>query len=286
MTAVYTEETRRLQHVTLATVTIETDSLFTIAAPQAATAADRPAAADAVGNAVVPGSSIAGSLRGHLRSDDLDEPLLGCRSPLAGDDASPTSSVLRIVGTEVSRHDLPVPATELTSRTTVSIDRRRAAARSTLLVSSTAVPAGTRVQVYLRIDRRPEDLVDADGQPLPDLARLLWGWQPVLGGGRTRGEGRAHVVSVAVGTLDLTRRDDLARWLRLHGPELHRDVVVPVDKPSDLAAPADLLLDCRLDIVDPLHVAGAKERNRSLFYVNDGKFAVEGSSLKGVVRSR
>ncbi|MGH8934098.1 MAG: RAMP superfamily CRISPR-associated protein [Egibacteraceae bacterium] len=265
--------------VTLVTLTLRTEAPWAVAAPEVARSIDRPLSKDGHGLPHVPGSSLAGSLRGHL-ADGLRERLMGSDPPDPsagpsdrGEDQRLTPSRLRILG---SRVESPDPF--LLQQTAVS--RRTGAAASKTLRTSQAAPAGAVISVYLRVD----------GELAPPERRALATWQPVIGGGHSHGQGRARVESMRWGRLDLATKAGLRAWLELGGRRLFERVCETPEEVDPGSHEAWIAVPVR--IVDGLLVGMPGSGKRKTPDVvphrrgGRGDYVVEGSSIKGVLRSR
>jgi CRISPR/Cas system CSM-associated protein Csm3 (group 7 of RAMP superfamily) len=89
---------------------------------------------------------------------------------------------------------------------------------------------------------------------------------------------------IRVGSLDLGQPDDLRMWLTLRGPEL---VDAVATRAVGLRPPAmEPLISVELAVVDGLLVAGDREGSHTRLYRRSGEPIIEGSSIKGVLRSR
>lgn len=238
---------------------------------------DRELLVDADGWPWVPGSSLAGSLRSHLREVDaasatpaqasLELTLMGSR-PAAADDER-VASPLWLLGTRFAPEgDL---ATEVAGQT--AIDRVRGAAAAGTLRYGRTVSVGGTLTAYGRYD----------GVLTDEQLETLAGWQPAIGRGRTTGGGRARLVGLRHGTVDLTQPVGLRTWLTYTGPDLVEKVAA---KPVPVRAPAGPWLTVELSIEDALLVgdprptvaAGPRRRN--------GQPIVPGTTWKGLFRSR
>jgi len=252
--------------VTLLVFQISLDSPWAVAAPQAATAIDRPLAKDGQGRPFVPAASLAGSLRRHLAADAAR--LLGSPPPRTGAaNGRMVPSPLRLLGTSVSG------ATTQLVRST-AIDRTRGAARPKTLRSAVTASAGTSVALFARYDGRLEQR----------LLDLLAAWQPAVGGGRSIGLGRAHLTALRWGTLDLADPAHLRTWLLLGGPALFAKVATHSIHPPE--PPPRLWLRTRWRITDGVLLAAGTEGSTTKLWRRDGQPWIEGASLKGVLRSR
>ena len=257
--------------ITLLRIGIELLDPFAVAAPEVAVGTDRPIAIDPSGAVVVPTSSLAGSLRSHLRGLGLDEQLMG---GAGGDRSGARSSRLRLLGSRVEQDGGPLQRSEVEDRTQTAMDRRRGGALESTLRSSEVGPPGATVELFARVD----------GTLGRDELDAIVSWRPWVGGGRSHGMGGAVLRSVRVGTLDLSTRDGLTMWLRHGGPELvARVAVTEVDVPE--VAPAEVLR-VTFRIVDGLMTAGERVGNVHRIYRRYGQPVIEGSALKGVLRAR
>ena len=266
--------------VTLLVADIECTGPFAVRAPEEPEAVDLPIARDPAGNVYVPASSLAGSLRAHLRELGLAAQAMGPESfggyDRGGDEGSgaAVSSPLRFLGTITTRKGRPLGRTDTPSRGQTAINRHRGSAETGTLRTVTAAPGGTQIRLYLRYDGL-----------LPDAVRdAIASWVPTIGGSRTTGAGRARLSGLSYGVLDLTVGDDLRTWLSLDGRALVEHVATQVVQPVAPQAPPLLKVDLR--VVDGLLVSGLRERNHIHLYRSEGVPTIEGSSLKGAIRSR
>lgn len=239
----------------------------------------------------LPASSLAGSLRAHLRVE-LDEPsfatVMGGEPGRAGEPepGTPAPSALRFCGTRVE------PA-GIVRRTRTAIDRDRAAADEHTLRTSEFLLPGSRITVFLRLDMEkfadhPVDWDDIVTRLLDSLAR----WAPTIGRGRTTGHGRAVLVELRRRTVDLDTPAGRKVWLTGGGPGLFEEHTTSVAIP--VPTEPDPLLSPRWRIVDGLHVGtgergGRREDGPDVAQVardQHGRPLVPGSTWKGVLRSR
>jgi CRISPR/Cas system CSM-associated protein Csm3 (group 7 of RAMP superfamily) len=151
------------------------------------------------------------------------------------------------------------------------------------LRAQTKLPVGTVIAIWLRLDETPDP---------PDLWEItraaLATWQPMIGGGVTRGFGRAHVTEIRHGVLDLDNRDHLDLWLRSGGPELVETIAT---ESLDLVSPVDESRTFLWRVADGLHIgSGATLRDKtpsvSAVLRSNGLPIVPGSTWKGILRSR
>ena len=271
--------------MTLIVIDIVTESPWAVASPERAEAADLPVATDAYGSPYVPASSLAGSLRDHLRRHDQDTALMGSRPPTLGDQHPAagdsidgegdglTPSRLRLLGTELTAGDV-----FLYQQT--AVDRRTGAAADKMLRSTQLLPAGSRIRLFIR----------SGGELGHETLDLLAGWRPYIGRGRSAGLGRARVACLRWGRLDMDDADDLKRWITLGGPALFAEVCTQVITPPDVSRPEDCVLHAQMRVVDGMLAAGEKQREgdreRTVPHRRDGDYVIPGSSLRGVFRSR
>ncbi len=238
---------------------------------------------DADGRPWVPGSSLAGSLRAHLRATDrtrgvagsagMETALMGSRPPKhPTDDAD--ASRLWLLGTGFVPNDGGETQTEIVCQT--RIDRRRGAATATSLRTSRSVASGGTLTAYLRYD----------GIFTSDELAAIATWQPMIGHGRTTGNGHATLVAIRYGTIDPAEPDGARIWLTHTGPQLVDEVVragSPIPIPARAREPwmiRDLVVE------DALLVGGSQALGPATPRVRGGSFLVPGSAWKGVIRSR
>jgi CRISPR/Cas system CSM-associated protein Csm3 (group 7 of RAMP superfamily) len=266
-----------MNQITFITAELSIDAPWCVGSPENATSPSHlPCATDPFGTVIIPASSIAGSLRDHLRTfEGLDVvEVMGGSSSDDEDDLLP--SPVRLVAVEVS-----MPAgTGVSSRTQTAIDPRRGAAENHMLRTSDFAPAGTTVAVHFRVDGGP-DWVSS-------LLSALATWAPFIGRSRTSGMGAARIRSVHHGSLDLRQPSDLALWLSSGGPDLVRKVAqVPVEIPSTGSRPQTLFGGpLRMRARDAIFISGEAQKNMRTPYTRDGQPVIEGSGWKGLLRSR
>lgn len=237
---------------------------------------DLPISTDGKGRPHVPTSSVAGSLRAHLRANDADEALMGSRRPERRSDES-APSLLRLVGTSLEIDGRPLEATHVEDRQRTAVDPVRGAARTNTLRRSEQLPAGSTILVYAR----------ADGEISPEHLSLLAGWTPVLGSGRGIGNGRCKLISLRHGMLDLDDEEHLITWLSHGGPTLHELVTTEEVEKAD--ATTDVLIAQEVRVVDGLAAGSGADHpdlDRPLLRSAAGVPIIDGSSIRGVLRAR
>ncbi len=249
-------------------------------------ALDRDLLTDHQGRPWVPGSSLAGSLRAHLRAHDeiagttLETHLMGSRPPQHHDDTADPSP-LWILGTRFTPDVDPGPSTpggehpaavEIVGQT--AIDRTRGAATATTLRYSRAVASGGNLTAFLRYDG---ELTDTERAALAS-------WNPTIGRDRTTGSGRARLSALRFGVIDPTTPGGRQLWLTHTGESLVRAVAtteIPGVTCTDQAwLTADLVIEDALLVGDPRPTGPARPRMRG------GRPLVPGSTWKGVFRAR
>jgi hypothetical protein len=264
---------------TVIRVTIELHGPWLVGDPSGTGDIDTAPLREPDGSVQVPATSLAGSLRDHLRGwpgvDYLE--WLGDRP--GQDDQRGRPSRLRVLGVVTAGGERSA------RRTSTAVDPRAGSARRASLRREEYVDAPTRLTVYLM----------HEGEPEPLLRDALAGWQPLLGRRRTNGWGRATVTEVRYGRADLRDRGQLEAWLSGGGPSLIDALatvpVTPVTPPPE----ADLL-SIRCAVVDGLHI-GTGERVEALdptgeagqavagTFTHRGNGCVPASSWRGVFRA-
>lgn len=256
--------------VTLLKITLVAEEPFAVGASEMADAVDQPIAKDSDGNVYVPASSLAGSLRHHLRAMRLDQAMLG---PDA--EEAPSASPVRFLGAVARIEGSPIGRGGTTVRGQTAVDRIRGAAFTGSLRHTEAAPAGTTITLYLRRDALMSN----------EWLEALASWVPSVGGGRTSGMGRARLEAIAYGQLDLADPADLGVWLRRHGPDLVEHVATQRSVKVSAMPPAPSW-SFTFRVVDALFVGGERIANATHAYRRDQVPVIEGSSLKGILRSR
>ncbi len=239
----------------------------------------------------VPGTSLAGSLRSHLR-EGLRVAWLGSEPPAweeSTGDVKYVPSRLRLLGC------LMVDGHQIASRGVTAVNaRRRAAAGRTLRIEQWAHP-GTIVVC-----------AEHSGEPSPDLIGELRSWEPVIGRSASTGMGRAWVSSVRSLRLDLDKAEHLNWWLTDCRVGWFSGGAAP-DGATESAysgrvphADRDVVLSIQWRVREPIHlgtgdadtVADVKgdnhERRHTVAHVFtvDDLCLVPGSSWKGIFRHR
>jgi CRISPR/Cas system CSM-associated protein Csm3 (group 7 of RAMP superfamily) len=234
---------------------------------------DRELLVDATGQPWVPGSALAGSLRGHLREvdaaagTDLETRLMGSRPGANESQASP----LWLLGSRFTPERNGIPKTEVAGQT--AIDRRRGAAAARSLRYSRIVSVGGTLTAYARYDG------ELPAEELAVLAR----WHPAVGHGRSTGGSAARLVRLRHGTLDPAEPAGMRTWLTHTGPDLV-DAVATTSLPGPPTGQA--WLDVELSIEDALLVGDPHPTGAARPRTRNGAPIVPGSAWKGVFRSR
>jgi CRISPR/Cas system CSM-associated protein Csm3 (group 7 of RAMP superfamily) len=252
--------------ITLLALDLATRSPLAVTDPTAASTVDRPLIRAPNGSVYVPVTSLAGSLRAHLRAELGEDAMRSQMGYLDANDGGITSR-LRLVDSQLSTD------AAIQQRVQTAIDRARGAADARTLRTSEQIAAGATITLRARYDGRPpQDLLDA-------LAK----WQPMLGGGVTSGMGRCALQSLRYRVLDLRDRDDLTFWLTRNGPDLYADL--RETRPVAVETHAADLVDAEFAIVDGLMIDGetCREDGRD---VREISTTIASSSLKGVIRSQ
>jgi CRISPR/Cas system CSM-associated protein Csm3 (group 7 of RAMP superfamily) len=261
-------------------------------------AVDRDLLTDSSGQPWVPGSALAGSLRAHLlthqhhvdqpdqvgqqdrggqedwvgQQDRIDERLMGSRPPenrAASERA--TVSRLWLLGA-MFRADGDGPAETSTTGQTAVDPQRAAAVPKSLRISRVAESAGT-LRVYLR----------CRGELSEQDLRLISSWSPQIGRDRTRGAGRATLVDLRYGTVDLATDEGMTTWLTHSGPGLVEAVATT---PVPVTAHPPPVREFKFSIEDGLLVGGVKDPQVARTRKRSGTPLVPGSAWKGIIRSR
>ncbi len=230
----------------------------------------------------IPGPTLAGSLRAHVRlaSPSFEEELFGARLP---EDPAPdekrdnkvvTSSRIRVLGVVSAA----TPATLVDDHST-AIDRERGAARPKTLRMTKQIEAGASYVAYLRADDLSAD------------ARSAWHtaletWTPLLGNGVSVGQGGIEITSITTGHLYLTTREGLRLFLATSGPDLVEKVLTESTHLT-IGDRHTERWEATFRLVGDLHswdgtVDGNLAHNRK----RGDRALLTGRSLKGVFRTR
>lgn len=230
-----------------------------------------PLRRDHLDRIVLPGTTVAGSLRAHCADDGLPEELFGSSSEAE----KKNPSRIEVLG--VRTHAEP----ETTTTMRVSVDRCRGAARPHHLFSVEQSAPGAEFDVHLRWN-------DADEELLESFRAALRTWRPRLGRGTSLGAGACAVIGIGEADYDLATVDGLLGWLGGGSMESYPTPVPLTAEPPEPEA----VLDVWLRIVDGVHVgAGSPEPDScepeiAAVVTQHGQPMIPGSSLKGVFRSR
>jgi CRISPR/Cas system CSM-associated protein Csm3 (group 7 of RAMP superfamily) len=249
---------------------------------------------DPWGRPHLPGTSLAGALRDHVRRAE-GEPVADAWfghlvDPGTGNPAEvdARASLLWVLGTrpaDSSGDELATVATEIRASTAISRDRGAAAA-NTLRVEE-LLPVGSRFEVFLRWDDPPPDEIER-------LLAVLASWRPLIGHGTSRGRGRCVIEDIHHGGLRLDQPDGLYRWLTCSGPELARQVAADPVKAKAAGEEPQAILRVDTKIIGPLRVGSGEppqatgdegQKVTPLFHVG-GRYVIPGTGLKGLLRSR
>ncbi|GAB3275252.1 hypothetical protein GCM10027589_00240 [Actinocorallia lasiicapitis] len=252
--------------ITLIKAVIDAEAGWSIGASDVGAAAvDKELLTDPAGRPWIPATSLAGSLRAHLRDKGLAEKLMG--SPAGAADLQP--SRLWLLGANI----LAAPATAVISST--AIDPQRKAARAKSLRHARIVDEATVIELY---GMHEGPLTETELQALAS-------WRPAIGGNRTKGAGRAQLRSLAYRAMDLDQDDDLHAWLTTTGPGRYT-ALTNVDLPDVDDEP---LIDVRFYLSDALHIGtGSQEAGTKAALIRSRGTTplVPGSTWKGLFRSR
>jgi len=230
-----------------------------------------PLRRDHLDRVVLPGTTVAGSLRAHCADGGLPGELFGS-SPVA---EKKKASPIEVLG--VRTHAEPEIATTMR----VSLDRHRGAARPHHLFSVEQLTPGAEFDVHLRWN-------DADEEQLESFRAALRTWRPRLGRGTSLGAGACAVIGIGEADYDLATVDGLLDWLGGGSMESYPTPVTLIAEPAEPEA----VLDVWLRIVDGVHVGvgsaepGSCEPEIAALVTQDNQPMIPGSSLKGVFRSR
>ena len=233
-------------------------------------------AKDPNGNVYVPASGIAGSLRAHVGKDAVE--LFGPTLKERKDKLAPSPWAVRGV---VVR-----PGLSIEERGQTAIDRqRRAASTKFHRRAEEVVPSSTgqaQLHVYLTGKDAPLDLL------LGHLKR----WKPTVGGGLSRGLGRARLIALTYRTLDLSKDADLIELARVGGGPSGIDRILTNKDgqelvkqlgPKDLSPPkiGQWVIQC--SFVNNLGLPAPEQPEKKKV---DPLEKLHGSALKGILRSR
>lgn len=267
------------RQVCLLRITLQADSPISVAAPESASlkSVDLPVARDPFRDKpYIPMTGVVGSLRSHATTELAAEATLRLfgGKPAAGskdDDLLP--SLVRALGTS-----LTTPRPEIQVRRQTAIDRRTGSARSRALRSREVLDVGSRINVYLC-------LVEPTPHDMEALRTVVTTWTPVIGGGRTSGQGRCQVVDCRFRELDLTSKAGLQEWLELGGPEDWR--VDGWERWKSKAKQTRPDIEIAFALVGDAHIGtGSRVDGISPTLKDHDKSMVPGTALKGVFRSR
>jgi CRISPR/Cas system CSM-associated protein Csm3 (group 7 of RAMP superfamily) len=234
------------------------------------------------GSPQVPATSLAGSLRDHLRRwpGVAEQDWMGERRGRDDDRGAP--SRLRVLGVRLSGGG------RSSRRTTTAVCAWTGSARRATLRREEYIDAPTALTVYLA----------HPGEPDPVLTAAIAGWQPVVGRRRTHGWGRATITEFRYGRVDLRDREQLLAWLAGGGPSLVDTLAtVPVEPRPD--GSGEDLVSVRCRVVDGLHIGTGEpvaplggdgaEPDRATpvagTVIRDGAAYVPAASWRGVFRA-
>lgn len=237
----------------------------------------------AVQRPVIPGTSIAGSLRDHL-GHDLAHVWLG---PEPGEFEVVTGSLDRTHTGKVWILGAILPDdTGIAARGVTAVDPGRGAAEGKMLRREVW---GSATTFTLALQH--------DGPADEEFLSRLASWEPVLGRGRSVGLGRAAVTSVESVTLDLTTPEDLTWWLTCGADWfVNRQAKAPenrlVHATECAALPPEPAWSVDLLVAEPVHLGtgdweSTGERGEVAELLRaDGRALIPGASWKGLFRHR
>lgn len=203
----------------------------------------------------VPTASLAGSLRHHFaRHQPQRVTGLFGTEPQGNDDGGLTPSRLRMLGTTVQF----TSKASTSVRTTTSVDPESGSARRHTLRTDEYVDSDARVHVYMSVD----------GVLDPVDLQTIKSWVPTVGRRRTNGWGKAQLVELRTGVVDLARRGHLLQWLSGGGPNLIDSFLTASASPTAVETATELL-NVRFSTEAGLHIgsgdsAGTHDVQRSV----------------------
>ncbi|MBI1759058.1 MAG: hypothetical protein HYR62_07520 [Actinobacteria bacterium] len=252
-------------------------------------AADLAVARDGLDRPMIPGTSLAGALRGWLTQ---------VRDG-AGDRRFTDSTIRELFGHLEEREQLGSPARiriddapacdadlEPVIRDGVAIDRRTGSAAAGFLYEREVLPVGATFSFRLAADEPPGGDPTV-AQTVELLVTGLRTGQITIGAGRTRGLGRVTLTQVRTRQADLSQRDGMLAWLA--GSATWRPVTTTPEEPVstgwlsidiDWEPAGPLLVKDSLDgaLVDTLPLTERTTDDRV-------HLLLPGSSVKGVLRA-
>lgn len=237
----------------------------------------------------LPGTSLVGSLRRHLRQQLGQTATIGWLGPEPGEREVRTGALSQSAAERLGRlvvlGCLPIDA-PVHFRGTTKIDLTRGAAHGTSQRTEEFVEPGT-VTVVLQ----------HEGEPDEAFLGALAGWRPIVGRARTSGMGRARVTDLRWLGLDLDDAKqftwwllDRDSWLRAAGGAPAGAVTGGGATSTERSAPTR---SWRLTAAEPIHVGTGDGpqpqddgRNATLGLKVSDTLVIPGSTWKGVFRHR
>ena len=259
-------------------------------------ATDAPLAVDGQGRPYVPGTSLAGALRGWTRRAVQDDPdLAASERMLWGPDADAHDASASAVIVEHAR--VVGENARVEQRDGVGIDRYLGTAADDIKYDREVLPAGTQLELRLTVELPVDEIERARRKHVfGSLLLALERGDVPLGAGRTRGLGRVRLVQTTIVEDRLDRTGVLAALRRsdpydLQGVRGVGPAGLLSGKPLRPAGVCEL--EITLEVLGPMMVAaGAQAVGVDVLPLTsrgaDGKHALvlPGSSVKGALRAR
>ena len=230
------------------------------------------------GRVHLPGTSLAGALRAHVRAArgaQRADAWFGSVTG-AGSQTVAVASPIWVGSSVLDSTTVPV------HRWTTAIDRGRGAARHRHLRGAEEQPAEASFPVTILWE-------DATHGDVDDLAAMIAGWRPLLGRATSTGHGRCAVRDVRVGHLPLSTDAGLLSWLTTDSGALAAQIAT--DEPARTGPDRPLThWSVRFRLAGPTLVSTTStDETGQVVRIplrDSGAPLLPGSSLKGVLRSR
>ena len=282
---------RRLKKRLKVTGTLLAQSPLHIGGLGASADVDLTLAVNGSGDYYVPGTSLAGALRGWLKESSARIDALWGYQQDSGEQETGHASYVVVEDAAIGSSDNRAAAPIAEVRDGVGIDRYYGSAAETIKFNRAILPKGTRIPLSLTFEQGGSDEDWAEARCL--FANTLYALQAGairLGAAKTRGLGKVALVELSIVEQDLSSFEGMLKTLSGEGSAISLPDMVPANYRWHL--PQQLEITIGWNPVGPVMVkaeaAGIAVDMLPLVSHDDQQpcFVIPGSAIKGALRSQ